>query len=86
MTYRRYSVPPFSLPSAEENFKRLTIATNPCALCGKPIKNNEWKHAAIVTENGQKWGDGNSDPTKEGYLGEWPVCGSCHENYSIASK
>lgn len=76
----QYTVRPFSGANYHDNADHHPEGTEPCAICGKPVK-EPFKHQAVVVDGGGAWGDENSDAEDSGFMGWWPVGTDCHRRY-----
>jgi len=81
MNDQPYTVRPFSGKKYTHNADRVGPGEPPCAICGKGIKNIDKAHAVCVVDGGASWGDVDSDPYDDGYMGLFFVGPSCHRKH-----
>lgn len=77
MQYFTYKVPPFSGPRYGDRSSHHNSGEEPCAICGKPIKNlDDHPYWGIATSRGTwatAWTDGD--------MGAFPVGNDCHRKH-----
>lgn len=87
---------PHACPSPRERLPTYTVAPwsrvdprratgssehDECAICGRPIKNPDAAHMAVVIDGGAAWGDETSDEHDAGYMGGFLVGPDCHKRF-----
>lgn len=71
------TVQPFSGKNYSRNSDRCRDGSTPCALCGKPIKDESATHHVVVIDGGAEFGTEDSDENDRGYMGGFPVGPEC---------
>jgi len=88
-TYPRYSVQPFSLWTDKTRSKDIEGST-PCAICGRPVKDDNQKATWVTVVNGgDDWAKNEYEANNvndDGFMGGWPVGPDCHKKYLIKQE
>lgn len=78
-----YGVRPFSGKNFVRNSERVRGDQQPCAICGKPVKEPKTAAWAVIVDGGSAWGNDTSDPSHPGYMGGYPVGADCHRKFVV---